>query len=85
VEKLVASVMFSVLVLGLMILGLAQPPTSVADTDLPDDEVTAVSAEAGSPSVSTGIAISMYAIDDESEPQTDSASVTLRARTAADD
>ncbi len=27
----------------------------------------------------------MFAVDDESEPQTDSASVTLRARTAPDD
>ena len=64
-KKLVTLIAFAAVVLWLVILGLAETPTSVADTDLPDDEVTGGLDEAGHSSASGGITITMYAVDDE--------------------
>lgn len=57
VRKLVTLVLFSALVLELVVLGLAETPASVADADLPDDEVTGGPGEAGCSSASAGITI----------------------------
>ena len=64
-RKLVTLVMFAALVLGLVVLGLADAPTSVADTDLPDDEVTGALSETSDSSSSASIAITMYTEPDD--------------------
>ena len=64
-KKLVTLVAFSALVLGLVLLGLAGTPTSVADTDLPDDEVIGSLSETSDSPAGAAITITMYTESDE--------------------
>lgn len=64
-KKLVTLVIFAALVLGLVVLGLADTPASVADADLPDDEATGSLSETSDSSSSASIAITMRTEPDE--------------------
>lgn len=68
---------------GLIRSGFTGAGLFISDTSVPDTEISA-SASGDSSSTAT-IRITMYAVDDKSEPHADTATVTLRARTAAGD
>ena len=70
-------IILAALVLGLVVLGIAETPTSVADTEAPDDEeliskvveigdaITSSLSEASDSSATACIAITMYTESDE--------------------
>ena len=56
---------FAILLLVSILLGLNDTGISVADTGIPDTEITTSQTEAGNSSASATITITMYAVRDE--------------------
>ena len=63
--KLVISVTLEVLLLGLILFGLSDTVISIADTSVPDNEVTSTVSKVGNSSASAVITITMYTLPDE--------------------
>ena len=84
-KMLITLAILAALMLGSVALGSGDAEVSVAGTHAPDAEIIGSLTEGSNSSASAGITITMYAADDESDPHTDTATVSLRARTAADD
>ena len=64
-KRLVTIVALAVLVVGLVLLGLSDTRTAIADTSIPDNEVTSSISKAGNSSASATIVITMYDVADE--------------------
>ena len=64
-KRLVTIVTIAVLLVGLVLLGLSDTRITIADTSVPNNEVTSGVSKASNSSASATITITMYAVDDE--------------------
>lgn len=81
VVLLIALVVLVVILAGSSATAVPDTDFSIADSNIADDEIPTSQTEAGNSSASATIGITMYAVDDASSSDTDTATVTLRART----
>jgi hypothetical protein len=65
VKSLVTVVAPAILLVGLVLLGLSDTRISIADTSVPNNEVTGTISKAGNSSASATIMITMHAVADE--------------------
>ena len=56
---------FAIIITGSVLLGLSDTGISIADTGIPDNEVSSSVSKANNSSASATITITMYAVDDE--------------------
>ena len=64
-KRLIVLVILAVLMAGIVLLGLNDTGISVADTGIPNNEITASQTEAGNSSASATIRITMYTMPNE--------------------
>lgn len=64
-NRLVTIVGLAIFLVGLFLLGLSDTRISIADTGIPDNELTASQTEASNSSATAPIIVTMYAADDE--------------------
>ena len=64
-KRLVTVVTIAILLIGLVLLGLSDTRISIADTSIPDNEVTSSVSKVGNSSASATITITMYTVADE--------------------
>jgi len=65
VKRLVTIVAPVILIVGLVLLGLSDTHIAIADTSIPDNEVTTSVSKASNSSASATIMITMYALPHE--------------------
>jgi len=82
---LIALVVLVVILAGSSASAVPDTDSAIAGIDTIDNDATANQTEAIKSSSNATIAITMYAVDDESQSHTDTATVSLRARTAGGD
>ena len=63
--RLVTIVTLAILVVGLALSGLIDTRIAVADSNIPDNEITTSETEASNSSANAVITITMYAVTDE--------------------
>ena len=63
-KRLVTVVTLTILLVGLILLGLTDKDISVADTNVPNNEATSSVSKAGNASASATITITLYAVDE---------------------
>ena len=64
-KRLTVLVVLAILLAGLVLFGLSDRNISVADTDIPDNEVNGSLSKASNSSASASITITMYAVANE--------------------
>lgn len=64
-RKLFFLVIPTITLVGLVVIGLGDTTTSIADTEIPDNEITTSQTEASNYSASATITITMYAVHDK--------------------
>ena len=64
-KRLVTVVTLAILLVGLVLLGLSGNATSIADTRVPDNELTSSVSEVNNSSATATITITMYSVADE--------------------
>lgn len=65
VKRFITAVTPAILMVGLVLLGLSDTDTSIADTSLPKHEAVTTVGKANASSVSATLTIAMYAVADE--------------------
>lgn len=64
-KRLVTAVILAILLVGLVLFGLSGGDPSVADSNIPDNQVTSSVGRTSNSSASATITITMYAMADE--------------------